>query len=166
MTTNEIRIEKLIKRSVCKRAKKSGKSVYVARLVDIDQTGKQREICREKRTRIEAKEELQDLEEKYNTWGASAFSAEKFTFNHLADRFEKDCVKEAVFNDGVKVSGYKSSNSVKSYLKTLRAHLGGRELGKINYNDIKIFRGKTTFDRFGKNETQNNFRAKPSKLRK
>jgi len=76
------------------------------------------------------------------TLGASAFSAEKFTFNHLADRFEKDCVKEAVFNDGVKVSGYKSSNSVKSYLKTLRAHLGGRELGKINYNDIKIFREK------------------------
>ena len=137
---NEIIIEKVIGKSVTKRKKRDGKTVYAARFVYLDQTGKRREIGREARTRNEAKDKLQDLLVQYETLGTSAFVADQTTLKQLIEKFDKDCIKEAIFNDGKKVSGYKSVSTLKTYAKILTEKLGSKILKDISYSDIKQYK--------------------------
>ncbi len=150
---NETRIEKVIGKSVTRRKKRDGRTVYAARLVYLDQTGKRREIGREARTRNEAKDKLQELTEKHETLGASAFVADRTTLKQLMDKYDADCIREAVFNDGKKVAGYKSVATLKTYIKILGAYLGTKQLKTLTYNDIKCYRETrlaTVSDRTGR----------------
>jgi hypothetical protein len=86
---------------------------------------------------------LKDLKRTYQELGISAFNAEKATILQLIDRFETDCAKPAVYDSrGRKISGYKSINPIKTYLKILREHFAVKELKNLTYNDLKMFRGK------------------------
>jgi integrase len=72
--------------------------------------------------------------------GSKAVSNENRTFEELAVEYETNYLIEAVYVDGVKVSGLRSLSTPKGQLKILREFLKRKKLRDITYADLRRFR--------------------------
>lgn len=72
--------------------------------------------------------------------GSKAVSNENRTFEQLAVEYETSYLIEAVYVDGVKVSGLRSLASPKGQLKILREFFKRKKLRDITYTDLRGFR--------------------------
>ncbi len=62
------------------------------------------------------------------------------TFDELADLYEAEHLKEAVYVGEHKVDGLRGVYDQRLFLKTLRAHFGKRKVGSITKNSIQRFK--------------------------
>jgi integrase len=72
--------------------------------------------------------------------GSKAVSNENRTFEQLAVEYETSYLIDAVYVDGVKVSGLRSLASPKGQLKILREFFKRKKLRDITYTDLRGFR--------------------------
>lgn len=114
--------------------------IWFARVTYTDKNGKRKNIQRKVENKTKGDELLKKLIHKIDNDGASSIELEKLTFLDLADHYTKHYLKEAQYVNGRKVSGLRSVNSVRGYVKILKDYFGKQKLRTITYEDLLTFR--------------------------
>ncbi len=113
---------------------------WVARVTFTDETGKRRNVKAYCATKTEARDKLDELRRDLKQRGQSAVDGNKLKFKELADKYEAVKLVEAVYVDGRKVGGMRSTYTPKLYVKTLVAHFGNKRVRAITHADIEAFK--------------------------
>ena len=114
-------------------------SLY-ARLQYTDEYGRKREKYKRINRKIDARGAVEDMRQEMLRHGSEALQSDRITFDELADKYSEIRLAPAVYINGVKVSGRKSSASIKSTVKALRKHFGKKPLRLIKASDIEDYK--------------------------
>jgi integrase len=136
---------KLLYSGVSKRTKRSGKFVWVARLIFLDD-GVRREKTREARTKSEAKELERELSKKFERSGGREIQAERLSFAQLSTFYEKHYLKPAEYHDGRKIAGLRSYKTPLKQLERLRNAFGPRIISRLTAVDILSYKNSRLND--------------------
>jgi len=117
------------------------KGIKYIRMQFADASGRKRDILRKVKDSKNWRKERNQLLLEIDQHGTKPLDAHTMLFSDLADYFEREYVKPAVYVEGRKVEGYRSCKSVRGHMKTLRAHFDKRPLRSITYGDIRTFKG-------------------------
>jgi integrase len=120
---------------------------YVARLVYRDELGNKKEIRRQVDTLTEGRELLKKMEREIEQHGPKIIDGQKLLFSELADKYEEEKLFEPEYEDGVRVAGLRSWQSLKRRLKILVEHFGARRVVTITHGDILKYKLKRLRDR-------------------
>ncbi len=113
---------------------------WYARITATDERGKRKDIKRRAADKTQATKFLKQLNTTLDTRGVEAIEAEKLTFDDLAEYYIKHYAEPAEYVDEQKVTGLRSVDEVRRYVKTMREYFGMRKLKSISYDDIRAFR--------------------------
>jgi integrase len=101
---------------------------------------------REKYRRIEGKRDaigaVEAMRRELDENGEESLHADKITFSELADKYDEVELVPAVYQNGIKIQGKRSVNSVKSAMKPLREYFGKRAIRSIKASDLKAYKNK------------------------
>lgn len=127
-----------------------------ARVTFTGPDGKRHARWRSATNRTHARDLIKELIANLDTHGTTSAMHERRTFRELADWFEPRYVRAAVFHQGRKISGLRSTSGLPAQFKMLRAYFGPCELRAITYHDLEQFKERriltpvTFTDRNGK----------------
>lgn len=112
------------------------------------ENGKRKALWRSGATKTEARDRLREALKERETLNVSGVYSPRSKFSQVLDWYLKRYAVDPVYVDDRKVSGLRSSKSVKGYAKALEAHFGERAIGSISYADLESYkserlRGKT-----------------------
>jgi len=133
---------------------KNGK-IY-ARITYMDEQGKRKDVMRLADSRAHAKELATQMRQELKDHGQRIIDADKLKFEKLASYYEADKVKPAKYQEGRKIEGLRSVDSVRLHLKALIAHFGQLFIKTITPGDIEKFKAErldTTAQRSGEKLT-------------
>lgn len=119
-------------------AKRNGR--LYARVQFSDETGRRRELWRRAESRSHARQLIRELLREVETSTAATLDAAQMTFAELADHFEQNYLKPAVYVGGRKVAGVRSLIPARIALQALRAHFGLKRLRSITYGDLRAYK--------------------------
>jgi integrase len=102
--------------------------------------GKRHAVLRQVESPSHAKRVRTDIAVKFETEGEEAFAHVRTTFEDLAKLYETHYLKPAVFAEDRKISGMRSFEPLKGYLRTLREHFGKRRLRAITVKQLEIYK--------------------------
>jgi integrase len=129
-----------IKSSVFKRKSGKSKGKWIARVMYVDDTGRNREMERSVESKAAATDIrnllINDLKQSHG----HSRTGEKMKFDDLADYCEKHFYKPAVYADGRRIEGVRSVLSAKSQLKALRLFFGKRLIRTISNATLREYR--------------------------
>lgn len=115
--------------------------LWIARKRYRDQSGVWREKKRLAASHRDAKDALQAIREEITEEMRSRSSdARGRTFKELADFYEREYLKPAVYLGDRKVSGLRSHEEVKYLLGSLREHFGAAPSYRLSHDDLRRFR--------------------------
>ncbi len=124
-----------------RNGKKLAKKVYVARIFQLDETGKWRETSKEFLRKMDADDHIRAIEQKVKAErGAERKTSGQKTFNDLADYYLKNYAIPAEYVGDRKTNGLRSLKPVLGYVKTLRDRFGDLQISEISHADIRAFR--------------------------
>lgn len=111
-----------------------------ARIQFIDETGRQRDKYRRAENRTQARLFIREMRRELETGGTETLTADKITFTDLVKTYSQTKLVAAVVIDGRKVSGLRSVENTKQFLKPLTAFFGRKSLRTIRPGDIERYR--------------------------
>lgn len=114
---------------------------WIARLAPVDKdTGKQKEFKRYCLTKTDARKKLQELKNKFEKGGVKSINADKSTFAHLAEKFRKEKLVDAVYVGERKLAGRRELSAPDAWLKQLLFYFGPAKLNEITKGSIEQFK--------------------------
>lgn len=113
---------------------------WYARVTLTDEKGKRRNLKKKARDKADAEEKLRVLIRQVEDEGSKVVDYNQMTFNDLADYYEKQYLKPAVYVSGQKVSGLRDVSRPKELMKHFRGFFGKKKLREITYGDLLIYR--------------------------
>ena len=114
---------------------------WIARLAPVDKdTGKQKEFKRYCLTKTDARKKLQELKNKFEKGGVKSINADKSTFAHLAEKFKKEKLVDAVYVGERKLAGRRDLSAPDAWLKQLLFYFGSAKLNEITKGRIEQFK--------------------------
>jgi hypothetical protein len=113
---------------------------WYARVTTTDERGRRKDIKKRATDKTQATKLLRQLNTTLDTRGVEAVEAEKLTFDDLAEYYIQHYAKPAEYIEEHKVTGLRSVNEVRRYVKISREYFGKRKLKSISYDDIRAFR--------------------------
>jgi integrase len=114
---------------------------WIARLAPVDKdTGRQKEFKRYCLTKTDARKKLQELKNKFEKDGIKSINADKSTFAHLAGKFKKERLVDAVYVGERKIAGRRSLSAPDSWLKQLLFFFRSAKLNEITKGRIEQFK--------------------------
>jgi hypothetical protein len=144
-------------RGVFKRGE--GKSAtWWARFTFVDETGKKRDLQRRAKSQLHAKEIREQLEKDYRLDGGRSLTAIVKTFRELADYYEKNFLKPAVYHEDSlrKIEGLQSWKTPLGQLNRFRDYFQDIKLKSLSYSRILAYRNtrlQTISEKTGKTLT-------------
>ena len=117
------------------------KGIKYIRVQFADGSGHKRDILRKVKDSKNWRKERNKLLLEIDQHSTKSLDAHTMLFADLADYFEQEYVKPAVYVEWRKVEGYRSCKSVRGHMKTLRGHFDKRPLRSITYGDVRTFKG-------------------------
>jgi integrase len=117
---------------------KAGK--LYARVQFVDETGKKRDIWRKADSRTHARQIIRQLILEAESSSAAALDAASMTFDELADFFETNYLKPAVYVNGRKVAGVRSVIPAKVAVQALRSYFGKKKVRSITHSDVCAYK--------------------------
>lgn len=126
-----------------RRASGRHEGLWIARKRYRDSSG----VCREKKrlapSHREAKDALAAIRaEISDELRAHSRDSRGRTFKELADFYEREYLKPAVYLGDRKVAGMRSHEEVRYLLNSLRGHFGAAPLGRFSYDDLRRFKDR------------------------
>lgn len=118
--------------------KRDGK--LYARVQFTDENGRKREMWRRAENRTHARQLIREMLKEVESSTAEMLNSAQMTFDELADYFEQNYLKPAVYVDGRKVAGVRSVIPAKIAVQALRAYFGRKKVRSITYGDIRAFK--------------------------
>ena len=82
------------------------------------------------------------MREELETKGEKSLQSDKMSFIDLADKYEKNKIVKAKYQNGKKVSGRRSVLPVKTSLNALKQYFGKKKLRDITPNDLEKYKNK------------------------
>lgn len=116
------------------------KGVLYARVCWIDESGKRKEKSKKAESKTQARQFIKQMLRELDDYGTKSLEYESLTFEHLADFYQENNLKPAVYVGGKKVSGRRSLHTPNYALPIFREHFGKKKLRSISYGDIARFR--------------------------
>lgn len=114
-----------------------------ARIQYIDETtGRRKERTKRADNRTEAWKFVKEMRNELQNHGENVLHSDKMTFQELAEKYEKVKIVEAVYSDGRKVSGLRSTKPLKSALKPLLEHFRRKSIRNIKLSDLESYKLK------------------------
>ena len=113
-----------------------------ARVTFTDATGKRRDISKLAESKTHARELSAQMMLEYQNQGTSFIDANRMTFKELAEKFAEDRLQPAVYKGDTRVSGMRSWQRQRGFLKILVEHFGRRLIKEMTYTDLEAFRSK------------------------
>jgi integrase len=113
---------------------------WFARITLTDNTGKRRNIKHTAQSKSDAKDLLKRIIRQLDDEGAKIIDSWTMTFNDLADYYEANYAKSAVFVNNQKVEGLRALERVKIALVYFREWFGRQRLREISHGDILAYR--------------------------
>lgn len=105
-----------------------------------DENGKWREKLKPISDKRTARSVVEEMRREFEQHGAETLRSDKLTFKELAAAYEETKLVDAVYSNGVKVSGKRSLAPVKSALKPLVEHFGRRAVRSIKAGEIESYK--------------------------
>ena len=116
------------------------KGKWFARITLTDNTGKRRNVKRTAKSKSDAKEILKQIIRQLDDEGSKAIESWAMTFNDLADYYEANYAKAAVFVGDTKIEGLRDLRRVKDFIKQYRNYFGKMKLRDITHGDLTAYR--------------------------
>jgi integrase len=116
------------------------KGKIYARVQLIGEDGKRKDKKVLAKSRKHARELITTLKGEVKAHGDSVLDSYRMTFGGLAKVYETVKLVPARYEDGRKVAGLRSWRYTKSFMPTLVAHFGRRQLRSIRHSDLEAFR--------------------------
>jgi len=113
---------------------------WTARITYRDESGKVRNIKRQVENRTEGKLFLNKLLREIEDHGEQIIDGDSLTFKKLAGIYEERKLTPPVYKGEAKVSGLRSHQSMKVFLKALVEHFGAKRIKSITHSDLENFK--------------------------
>ncbi len=113
---------------------------WTARITYRDESGKVRNIKRQVENRTEGKQLLNKLLREIEDHGEQIINGDGMTFKKLAEIYEERKLTPPVYKGEAKVSGLRSHQSMKVFLKALVEHFGAKRIKNITHSDLEKFK--------------------------
>ncbi len=117
-----------------------GKNIY-ARIQWIDErTGARKEKSRRAQNRTEARGLIKEMIAELRLHGEQTLDADKLTFSQLAKEYLAKRVVQAVYSNGIKVTGKRSILPTRSAIRSLTDYFGNKKVRTIRASDIESYK--------------------------
>jgi len=113
---------------------------WTARITYRDESGKVRNIKRQVENRTEGKQLLNKILREIEDHGEQIIDGDSMTFKKLAGIYEERKLTPPVYKGEAKVSGLRSHQSMKVFLKALVEHFGAKRIKSITHSDLEKFK--------------------------
>lgn len=113
---------------------------WTARITYRDESGKVRNIKRQVENRTEGKQILSKLIREIEEHGEQIIDGDSMTFKKLAEIYEERKLMPPVYKGETKVSGLRSHQTMKVFLKALVEHFGNKRIKLITHSDLEKFK--------------------------
>ncbi len=113
---------------------------WTARITYRNESGKVRNIKRQVENRTEGKQFLNKLLREIEDHGEQIIDGDSMTFKKLAEIYEERKLTPPVYKGEAKVSGLRSHQSMKVFLKALVEHFGAKHIKSITHSDLEKFK--------------------------
>lgn len=106
------------------------------------ENGKRKALWRSGKTKTEARDRLREALKERETLNVSGHYSPRSHLSDVMDWYLKRYAVEPTYVEDRKVSGLRSSASVKGYAKAIKAYFEGRTLGSISYSDLESYKAE------------------------
>lgn len=106
------------------------------------ENGKRKALWRSGANKTEARDRLREALKERETLNVDGVYGPRSKFSQVLEWYLKRYAVDPVYVDDRKVSGLRSSRSVKGYAKALDAYFGERALGSISYSDLESYKAE------------------------
>jgi integrase len=113
---------------------------WFARITFKTENGKRKNVLRKAKDKAQAKKLLRHLINELENSGNNFPEISKIGFNELADYYEENFVKEAMYIDERKVEGLRDMAHIKLYVRLFREFFGSKKLKDICYADLYSYK--------------------------
>lgn len=117
---------------------KNGK-IY-ARLQYTDDTGTRREKYKPITDKRTARSEVEKMRRELENHGSETLRSDKMTFDELAEKYKSTKLIPAVYVDGVKVAGRRSTKPALSAVNSLLTYFGRKNIRAIKTSDLETYK--------------------------